>query len=140
MTKKTSRAKASLDRQKQGYKAALKGKDFEKEVGAFLSEQEYKISFEKPIGKDKFDVFGKRFDYWKGEEYCIAECKDKSRVTATDLHHFMAKLRRFYESLPDSILVAKPEVQGLFAYTGELPKDAHDVVKGFKPSIKFKKF
>jgi hypothetical protein len=140
MNKKGSRTKTSIDKQKQGYKAAIKGKDFEKQVGEFLSDQGYKISFEKPIGKDKFDVFGKRSDYWEGEEYCIAECKDKSRVTATDLTHFMAKLRNFYESLPDSIISPKPEVQGLFAYTGELPRDARDVVKGFKPSIKFKKF
>lgn len=140
MTKKTSRTQASLEKQKQGLKAVIKGKELEKKVGAILSKQGYKISFEKPIGKDKFDVFGKRSDYWKGEEYCIAECKDKSRVTATDLNHFMAKLRRFYERLTVPFLGEKPKVQGLFAYTGELPRDARDVVKGFKPPIEFKKF
>jgi hypothetical protein len=140
MTKKISRTKASFDKQKQGYKAALKGKDFEKKVGEFLSRQEYKISFEKPIGKDKFDVFGKRYDEYDNAEYCIAECKDKPRVTATDLHHFMGKLRRFYDRLPVPGFGDTPEVQGFFAYTGELPKDARDVVKGFKPPIKFKKF
>jgi hypothetical protein len=139
MTKKTLRTKASFEKQKRGYKAVIKGKDLEKKVGAILSKQGYKISFEKPIGKDKFDVVGKRSDYWEGEEYCIVECKDKSRATATDLNHFMAKLRRFYERLPVPALGEKPEVQGLFAYTGELPRDARDVVKGFKPSIKFKK-
>ena len=36
MIKRTSGRKASIDKQKQGYKAALKGKDFEKKVGAFF--------------------------------------------------------------------------------------------------------
>jgi hypothetical protein len=140
MNKRTSKAKASVDKQRRGYKAALKGKDFEKKVGEFLSRRGYKISFEKPVGKDKFDVFGKRYDEYDNAEYCIAECKDKSRVTATDLHHFMGKLRRFYDRLPVPEFGETLEVQGLFAYTGELPGDARDVVKGFKPSIKFKQF
>jgi hypothetical protein len=140
MTKKTSRAKASLDKQRQGYKAALKGKDFEKKVGASLSAKGYKILFEKPIGKDKFDVFGKKTGDWGYDKYCIAECKDKARVTATDLNHFMGKLRRFYKRLPVDIDDEKPEVKGLFAYTGELPRDARDVAKGFKIPIEFKKF
>lgn len=140
MTKRTSRTKASFEKQKRGLKAVIKGHSFEKKVGEFLSKKGYTVSFERPIGKEKFDVFGKRYDEWEYEEYCIAECKDKSRVTATDLNHFMAKLRRFYERLPVSGLDEKPEVQGLFAYTGELPRDARDVAKGFKISIKFKKF
>lgn len=139
--KKTSRRKTSLDKVRQGYKAALKGKDFEKKIVALLGNQGYTISFEKPIGKEKFDVFGRRYDEDEDEyEYCIAECKDKVRVTDTDVSHFMAKLRRFHARLPEDIDGDKPELQGLFAYTGELPKDARDVAKGFKIPIKFKKF
>ena len=143
MTKRTSSTKDSLDTQKRGYKAVLKGRNLQIEVVEFLSKRGYTISWEKPVVKakrEKFDVFGIRYDELGYEEYCIAECKDKSRVTATDLNHFMAKLRRFYERLPVSDLDEKPEVQGLFAYTGELPRDARDVAKGFKISIKFKKF
>jgi len=140
MAKRISRAKTSVDKQMQGYRAALKGKDFEKKVGVFLSKQGYKIFFEKPIGKDRFDVFGKKSDDLEGEEYCIAECKDKPFVSAADLEHFKAKLMRFYSRLPVDIDDEKPEVQGLFAYTGKLPADARDAAKGFKLSIKFKKF
>ena len=106
-----------------------------------MSAKGYKIVFEKPIGKDKFDVFGKRTDEdWGDADYYIAECKDKARVTATDLHHFMGKLRRFYKRLPVNIDDEKPEVKGLVAYTGELPRDARDVAEGFEVSIKFKRF
>ena len=135
-------AKSYLEKQKQGYKAALKGKDFEKKVGAFLSKKGYEISFERPIGKAKFDVFGIRYDELGYEEYCIAECKskDKSRVTAGEVLRFMAKLREFYKRLPVYGLDEKPEVQGLFAYIGELPRDARDAAKGFRPPIKFKEF
>jgi len=140
VTNKTSMTKASLNKQRQGYRAALKGKDFEKKVGALLSAKGYKIVFEKPIGKDKFDVFGKKTGDWGYEKYYIAECKDKARVTATDLNHFMGKLRRFYKRLPVDIDDEKPEVKGLFAYTGELPRDARDVAKGFKIPVEFKKF
>jgi hypothetical protein len=140
MIKKTSKAKASFDKQKRGLKAVITGGKFEKRVGEFLSQRGYKISFEKPIGKAKFDVFGKRKDDWGFEEYCIAECKDKSRVTANDVIHFISKLWQFYEKLPVYGYDEKPEVQGLFAYTGELPRDARNAAKASKLSIKFKKF
>jgi hypothetical protein len=52
----------------------------------------------------------------------------------------LPNVKRFYEHLPVPVFGDKPEVQGLLAYTGELPKDARDVAKGFKPHIKFKKF
>jgi len=140
MAKRISRTKASFDKQKRGYKAVIKGGIFEKQIGEFLSKHGYKISFEKPIGKAKFDVFGIRYDAWEGEEYCIAECKDKPRVTPTDVLRFMSKLRGFYKRLPAYGFDEKPEVQGLFAYKGELPRDARNAAKGFKPPIKFKKF
>ena len=143
MNKRTSKTKASLDKQKRGYKAVIKGKDFEKKIGAFLSKQGYKIDYEKPIckgSKEKFDVFGIIYDELGYEEYCIVECKDKPRVTATDVLHFMSKLREFYKRLPAYDFDDKPEVVGLFAYTGELPRDARNAAKGFKPPIKFKKF
>jgi hypothetical protein len=76
MIKRTSRTKASFEKQKRGLKAVITGGKFEKRVGEFLSERGYKISFEKPIGKDKFDVFGKRYDEYENAEYCIAECKE----------------------------------------------------------------
>jgi hypothetical protein len=141
MNKSTSRAKASLDKQRRGYKAALKGKDFEKKVGAFLSREGYTISYEKPIGKAKFDVFGKKKGDWGFEKYYIAECKDKARITSTDVMHFMAKLKTFYNRLPVDIDGDKPKVQGLLAYTGELPVDARSATKlSTKVPINFKKF
>jgi len=139
----TKRTKSYLGKQKQGYKAALKGKDFEKKIGAFLSKQGYKIDYEKPIckgSKEKFDVFGIMYDELGYEEYCIAECKDKPRVTATDVLHFMSKLREFHKRLPAYDFGDKPEVLGLLAYTGELPRDARNAAEASKLSIKFKKF
>jgi len=141
MTKKTSRTKTSFDKQRQGLEAVIKGLSFERRVGEYLSKQGYKIS-SRPVGKLKFDVVGKRWDDWEGRyRYCIAECKDKPRVTATDLQHFMAKLRKFYERLPVDIDGDKPKVQGLLAYTGELPSDARNATKlSTKVPITFKKF
>ena len=140
MVNRTSKAKDSFDKQKRGYKAVVRGLNFEKKVGEFLSKLGYKIYYEKPIAKARFDIFGKRTDNWGYGEYYIAECKDKSRVTATDVIHFMSKLRTFYNHLSIDIDGDKPKVQGLLAYTGELPADARNAAKGFKPSIKFKKF
>jgi hypothetical protein len=141
MIKKTSRTKASFEKQKRGLKAVITGGIFEKQVGEFLSKQGYEISFEKKIGKAKFDVVGKKKDAWGFEEYCVVECKKReSHVTATEVLRFMSKLRQFYEGLPDMDFSGKPEVQGLFAYTGELPIDARNAAKGFKPPIKFKEF
>jgi hypothetical protein len=127
-------------RQRRGHKAVIKGLGFEKKLGEYLSEQGYKISYEKPIGKDKFDVFGLKEDFIMGNEYCIVECKDKLRVTATDVLHFMSKLNKFCQRLQGYGLVGKPTIKAILAYTGELPKDAEEAVRDFKPSIKFKKF
>ena len=134
-TKKTSRAKGSVDKQRRGYKAVVKGLTFEKRIGEFLSKRGYKISYERKIGNARFDVFAKTEDDWGNEEYCIAECKDKSRVTAADVLRFMSKLGAFYKRLPEDI-----EVEGLLAYTGELPRDARDAARGFEPTILFKRF
>jgi hypothetical protein len=140
MNKKTSRTKTSLDKQKRGYKAVVKGLNFEKKVGELLSKQGYRISYEKSVGRARFDVFGKWKEDWEPEEYCIAECKDKARVTSADVIRFMSKLRTFYDRLPVDFDGDKPKIQGLLVYTGELSADAHNAAKGFKPSIKFKKF
>jgi len=134
-TKKTSRGKGSVDKQRRGYKAVVKGLTFEKSVGEFLSKRGYEISYERKIGKARFDVFAKTEDDLGNEEYCIAECKDKSRVTAADVLHFMSKLRAFYKRLPEDIYV-----EGLLAYTGELPRDARDAARGFECDILFKRF
>jgi hypothetical protein len=140
MTNKASRTKASLDKQKRGYKAVVKGLSFEKRVGEALSKKGYRISYEKAVGKARFDVFGKRKEGWEPEEYCIAECKNKARVTSADIIRFMSKLRTFYDRLPVDFDGDKPKVQGLLAYTGELSADARNAAKGFKPRIEFKKF
>ena len=140
MVRKTSTKKASPDKQKRGYKAVVKGLNFEKKVGELLSKQGYRISYEKSVGTARFDVFGKLKNRWDYEEYCIAECKDKARVTSADVMRFMSKLRTFYARLPVDFDGDKPKVQGLLAYTDELSADARNAAKGFKPSIKFKQF
>ena len=140
MIKKTSAKKSPVDKQRRGYKAVVKGLNFEKKVGELLSKQGYRISYEKSVGAARFDVFGKWKEDWEPEEYYIAECKDRARVTAADVIRFMSKLRTFYARLPVDIDGDKPKVQGLLAYTGELSSDARNAAKGFKPSIRFKKF
>ena len=46
-----------------------------------------------------------------------------------------------YEMLQeDGELPEDIEVEGLLAYTGELPRDARDAARGFEPNIVFKRF
>lgn len=120
-----------------GHKAVIKGLSLEKKMGEVLSKKGYQISYEKPVGggsKDRFDVFGKREYDFEEPEYCVVECKNKARVTATDVLHFMTKVRVLYRRLPeDSSLTV------ILAYTGELPTDAKGAASGFKPRIKFQK-
>jgi hypothetical protein len=137
MVKGKRETKEHLKKQVQGHKRVGKGLILEKEAGEYLSKQGYKISYEKPIGKDRFDVYGVKEDMFEVKSYFIVECKNKSRVTLADITHFRSKLRRFYERFSE---YGKPRVQALLAYTGELPKEAEEAVKDFKPSIKFKKF
>ena len=129
-----------VDKKSRGHKAVIKGLSFEKRIGEHLSQKGYKISYEKPVGKDRFDVFGVEEDFFGSESYCIVECKNKPRVTLADITRFRSKLRRFYESLPESLLINKAHVEAILAYTGELPKDAKEAVRDFKPAIRFKKF
>ena len=129
-----------VGKKSRGHKAVITGMSFEKKLGEYLSQKGYKISYEKKIGQDRFDVFGIQEDIWAGKSYFIVECKNKSRVTLADIMNFKRKLRRFYEGLPGDMILGKAPVKALLAYTGELPKDAEEAVKDFKPSIKFKKF
>ena len=140
MAERKRETKENLKKQVQGHKRVGEGLTFEKKMGQYLSQQGYKIIYERKIGAYRFDVFGVKDDNWTGKSYFIIECKNKSRVTLADIVRFKKKLDLFYEKLPGSILIDKAPVQALLAYTGELPTDAKDAVKGFKPSIKFKKF
>jgi hypothetical protein len=138
-TKKASSAKGSIDKERRGYKAVVKGLTFEKAIGAFLSKRGYEISYERKIGSARFDVFGKAEDDFGNVEYCIAECKH-TRVTAGHVLRFMSKLRAFYRRLPTDLAGEKAEVEGLIAYTGELPRDARDAARGFEVPISFRRF
>jgi len=130
-----------LERQKRGYAAQAKAVRFERKVGEYVSKLGYQVSYEKPIAGNRFDVFGQKKDpLWGQKQYFIAECKTGERVTARDVLHFMNKLNQFYERLTSDLLLGKPSVKALLAYTGELDKDACGATKVFKPSIEFKKF
>jgi hypothetical protein len=140
MAERKRETKDYLKKQVQGHKRIGEGLTFEKKMGQYLSQKGYKIYYEKKIGEYRFDVFGVNDDNWTGESYYIIECKNKSRVTLADIIRFKKKLDIFYEKLTESILINKAPVIALLAYTGELPADAKDAVKGFKPLIQFKKF
>jgi hypothetical protein len=137
MAERKRETKESLKRQVKGHKTIGQGLTFEKKMGQFLSQQGYKISYEKKIGSYRFDVFGVKEDMWAGNSYLIIECKNKSRVTLAEIVRFKKKLDMFYQKLPEDIIINKPPVRALLAYTGELPLDAKDLVKGFKPTITF---
>jgi hypothetical protein len=108
-------------------------------VNSCLSE-DTRFPVRKKIVNARFDVFAKTEDDFGNEEYCIAECKDKSRVTAANVLRFMSKLGAFYKRLPEDVTGEKAEVGGLLAYTGDLPRDARDAARGFEPPILFKGF
>jgi hypothetical protein len=130
-----------LENALKGHKSRNKGLTFEKQMGEYLSKKGYTISYEKPIGQYMFDVFGTDSDSLTRERYYyIIECKNKERVTLAEIVRFRKKLNMFYKRCNNDPLYGKPDIKAMLAYTGNIPVDAADMVKGTYPKIQFKKF
>lgn len=105
----------------------------EMKVRKYLTTIEYKVM----SSKHGFDVCAKK-EVFLEERYLAVELNQMVIITATSVRDFMNKTVKFSKKM--SNIMVTPEVQGMIAYTGELPKDIASLVKGSKPLVKFKKF
>ena len=131
-------AGSSRKRQVQGYMSEIKGLRFEQKVAGYFSKNGWKITLRKRMSGGEIDIYGEQEDLVRGKSYLLVECKDKERVSAKDVMHFMKKVTDFHNHLPKDLFGQKPPVKAFLAYTGEIDKDAEKVA--FRPKIGFKKF
>jgi len=103
-------------------------------VRKYISSLDYKIMPK----RHGFDLCAKK-DEW-GDSYLVVWFALNKVVTATDVENFMGKTTKFYKTMADKSYFSSPKVQGLIAYTGELPKNITALARGSKPPVKFKKF
>lgn len=89
----------------------------------------------------EIDIYGERREgLLADKEFLLVECKDKGKVSATDVMRFFRKLTAFREGLPMDLLGNKPRVTAVIALTGEVVADAKVAVKGMRPTVQFKRF
>jgi len=132
------RTEEHLRRQIRGHAGDAKGLRFEQHVANHFSKQGWEITLRKRMAGGEIDIYGERKKLLSLTEYLLVECKDKERVSAKDVTHFVKKVQTFYKHLPEVFLSGKPPVKAILAYTGEVDKDAKKVE--YEPKIELKKF
>lgn len=138
----SERSTENRKRQVQGYKSEIKGLQFEQKVLSHFSQKGWRIELRKHIyDVGEIDIYGEKEDFLGDKSFLLVECKDKDRVSNVEVMRFMKKVRVFYESLPEDLLLGeKPPITAVIAYTGVADKDAEKVAPNFRPKIEFKRF
>lgn len=122
-----------LAAQARGHAADAKGLRFEQKVSTYYAKQGWRMQARVLLVGREFDLGGTKKDLLS-EENIFIECKDKARVTPSDVLAFLAKLKKLDDRWPE--MTAK----AVLAHTGELPKDARDAARASPIPIGFKKF
>lgn len=138
----SERSTENRKRQVQGYKSDNKGLRFEQKVLSHFSQKGWRIELRKHIHDvGEIDIYGEKEDFLGEKSFLLVECKDKDRVSNVEVMRFMKKVRVFYESLPEDLLLGeKPPITAVIAYTGVVDKDAEKVAPNFRPKIEFRRF
>ncbi|MDA1348199.1 MAG: hypothetical protein O3A47_04940 [Chloroflexi bacterium] len=108
----------------RGHAADAKGLRFESTVQGYYAKPGWRTHLRKRLVGREFDLVVLTHDDWGTEVTLLVECKDKQRVTPSDVLAFLAKLQKLYEKYSDS------QMEAVMAYTGELPKDARECRTG----------
>jgi 5-methylcytosine-specific restriction endonuclease McrA len=97
------------------------------------------LSYEIMSKKHGFDMCARKTAFFDSDKYLAIGFYQNKAVTSRYVKSFIDKLMTFEKTMRENVLIT-PKVQGLIAYTGELPEDIPELVKNYKPAIEFKKF
>lgn len=128
------------DNRVKGHEAGIKGLLFEQKVTNHFTKKDWKIETRKMINGGEFDIFGEKNSLWDGKKFLLVECKNKERVSSTDVTKFMRKVLDFHNGLDKNTIGDRPPITAVIAYSGAVDLDTKQVASNFKPKIEFEQF
>ncbi len=126
------------DKQAMGHDSGIKGLLFEQKAVNLFSKEGWTIETRKHMNGGEIDIYGEKEPFLEDKKFLLVECKDKDKVTKSDVTRFMKKVLDFHKGLPEDILGDKPSITAIIVYSGAIDLDAKDVAESFKPKIGFK--
>lgn len=136
---------ARLEKRATGAIAARDGHAFEAEVRNYYASRGWRIlsNQTKQVKGREIDLIGEKVREGfleSSKEYLLVECKQKQRVTTSDVDAFIAKVGAFYAKLPTS-WGEKPDVTAVLAYRGTVAENAIQTAEQQRrPKIQFREF
>lgn len=142
-SKKTSSNRESaeqghIEKQLQGAQSDARGARYELRVVSYFSNKGWKPQTRVHYSGYEYDIFANRWDFLRGDQYLVVECKHTKIVTTHDIAHFIAKVDALCRGLPD----LESSTSRLYAYlchSGEIAQEAATVARGHRPPIELVK-
>jgi hypothetical protein len=127
-------------RQIMGSKSDAQGLRYEQNTANYFRNKGWNIKERYKKYGYEYDIYGTKDTTGVGDyRYLIVECKDKARVTAKDVLHFIAKTHIFAKHIDEDIADSSIPLDPYLCYTGEIDKDATIASRSSKPHIKLLK-
>jgi hypothetical protein len=109
--------------------------ELELKVRNYISTLDYKLM----PNNYGFDICAKKTFLLGSDKYLAIDFNLDAEVTPTCVRDFLNKISKFNHKLNENVMWT-PELRGLMAYTGVVPKNVARLTEGFKPIAAFKKF
>lgn len=133
-----ARKSRSTERKIKGYKAYIKGMEFENKVSVWLQNHDYTIKRVRSRSKQtgEVDLICTKTSVWGIDVNFFVECKDKATINERDIVKFADKVRTGREK--------KRIKKAMFVYRGEMDATARKAInimdQGLREAITFKKW
>lgn len=135
VTKFITKKPTTKTKEAMGYASALKGKSLEDRVVQIFTRKGFQCDRNIRLAGMEIDVFGyKKGGLFSDDEYIIAECKNKTKVTPEDFKKFIGNMNLFIKKKD----LDKDFVQGYLITTGVFDKDVKAQARSF-PNIQLKR-
>jgi len=126
-----------MEKKLRGAKADAVGLRYEQTVANYFASKGWSPRNRVSKYGYEYDLYAKKSGMLI-DEYLVVECKCKGKVSAKDVVHFIKKVDVLYKNLP-VIILDKPPLYAYLCYSEEVDKDASDVARSHKPSVKLLK-
>ncbi|HSW35921.1 MAG TPA: hypothetical protein VLH18_04875 [Candidatus Limnocylindrales bacterium] len=138
VSKKETASTQKIQQQLQSEKANNAGMRFEITVANHFRSMGWNPTIRAEMFGYEYDLYEEQKNAWQ-PKYLVVECKNSAMVSAKDVVHFLVKVRKLAENIPQA-LYHKPEVHAFFCYTGDVDEEAVLVAKSHNPSVTMIKF
>ena len=138
LSKKEAASIQKIQQQLQSEKANNAGMRFEIDVLNHFRSLGWNPRLRAKMLGYEYDLFAEHKDGWQ-HKYLVVECKNSGMVSAKDVIHFLVKVMKLAENLPQDSY-SKPELYAYLCHTGDVDEEAALVAKSHRPSVEMIKF